>query len=40
MTSPHEACNKGELDAAISNAVAGLVREHVHDSPSQTGESQ
>jgi len=35
MTSLHEALKGGELDAAISNAVVGLVREHVGRGPTK-----
>jgi uncharacterized protein YbcI len=35
MTSLHDAPTGGELDAAISNAVVGLVREHVGRGPTK-----
>jgi len=35
MTSLHEAPNRGELDAAITNAVVGLIRKHVGRGPTK-----
>ncbi len=35
MTSLHAAPHGGELDAAISNAVVGLIREHVGRGPTK-----
>lgn len=35
MTSLHEAATGGALDAAISNAIVGLIREHVGRGPTK-----
>jgi uncharacterized protein YbcI len=35
MASLHEAPKRGELDAAISNAVVGLIRDHVGRGPTK-----
>jgi uncharacterized protein YbcI len=35
MTSLHEAPKRGEIDAAISNALVGLIREHVGRGPTK-----
>lgn len=35
MTSLHEAPKRGEIDAAISNAIVGLIREHVGRGPTK-----
>jgi uncharacterized protein YbcI len=35
MTSLYEAPKRGEIDAAISNAVVGLIREHVGRGPTK-----
>ena len=35
MTSLHEAPKRGEIDAAISNAVVGLIREHCGRGPTK-----